>query len=163
MPIDTRELMKQVGKIKMITTRLVNEHLSGEYHSVFKGQGIEFDEVREYVPGDELRLIERKGLFLPKLRQWGKFFLPYAHDPKGRSPRSELNLMIGRSIESDINTWKLPHDPGETLDRQCDCSALFYLCLDPASHSKIQIRRGQRNLIFFGLNQDIAQDWHGCL
>jgi len=58
MPIDTKELMKQVGKIKMITTRLVNEHLSGEYHSVFKGQGIEFDEVREYVPGDDVRSID---------------------------------------------------------------------------------------------------------
>lgn len=50
--------MKQVGKIKMITTRLVDEHLSGEYHSVFKGQGIEFDEVREYVPGDDVRSID---------------------------------------------------------------------------------------------------------
>ena len=58
MPIDTKELMKQVGKIRVITTRLVNEHLSGEYHSVFKGQGIEFDEVREYVPGDDIRSID---------------------------------------------------------------------------------------------------------
>jgi uncharacterized protein (DUF58 family) len=58
MPVDTKELMKQVGKIRMITTRLVDEHLSGEYHSVFKGQGIEFDEVREYVPGDDVRSID---------------------------------------------------------------------------------------------------------
>jgi len=58
MAIDTKELMKQVGKIKVITTRLVNEHLSGEYHSVFKGQGIEFDEVREYTPGDDVRSID---------------------------------------------------------------------------------------------------------
>lgn len=58
MPIDTRELMKQVGKIRVITSRLVDEHLSGEYHSVFKGQGIEFDEVREYIPGDDVRSID---------------------------------------------------------------------------------------------------------
>jgi uncharacterized protein (DUF58 family) len=58
MAIDTRELMKQVGKIRVITSRLVDEHLSGEYHSVFKGQGIEFDEVREYLPGDEVRSID---------------------------------------------------------------------------------------------------------
>lgn len=58
MPIDTRELMKQVGKIRVITSRLVDEHLSGEYHSVFKGQGIEFDEVREYIPGDDIRSID---------------------------------------------------------------------------------------------------------
>ena len=58
MPIDTTELMKQVGKIRIITNRLVDEHLSGEYHSVFKGQGIEFDEVREYAPGDDVRSID---------------------------------------------------------------------------------------------------------
>jgi len=58
MAIDTKELMKQVGRIKMITSRLVDERLSGEYHSVFRGQGIEFDEVREYVPGDDVRSID---------------------------------------------------------------------------------------------------------
>jgi len=50
--------MRQVGKIRVITNRLVDEHLTGEYHSVFKGQGIEFDEVREYVPGDDVRSID---------------------------------------------------------------------------------------------------------
>lgn len=58
MPIDTKELMKQVGKIKMITSRLVDERLCGAYQSVFRGQGIEFDEVREYVPGDDVRTID---------------------------------------------------------------------------------------------------------
>ncbi len=58
MAIDTKELMKQVGRIKMITSRLVDDRLSGEYHSVFRGQGIEFDEVREYVPGDDIRSID---------------------------------------------------------------------------------------------------------
>jgi uncharacterized protein (DUF58 family) len=58
MPIDTKELMKQVGRIKMITSRLVDERMSGEYHSMFKGQGIEFDEVREYAAGDDVRSID---------------------------------------------------------------------------------------------------------
>ena len=58
MPVDVKELMKQVGKIRVVTNRLVDEHLSGEYHSVFKGHGIEFDEVREYVPGDDIRAID---------------------------------------------------------------------------------------------------------
>ncbi len=58
MAIDTKELMKQVGKIRVITNRLVDDHLSGAYHSVFRGQGIEFDEVREYVPGDDIRSID---------------------------------------------------------------------------------------------------------
>jgi uncharacterized protein (DUF58 family) len=47
-----------VGQIRLVTNRLVDEHLSGEYHSVFKGHGIEFDEVREYTPGDDIRSID---------------------------------------------------------------------------------------------------------
>ncbi len=58
MAIDTAELMKQVRRIRVITNRQVDEFLSGEYHSVFKGQGIEFDEVREYVSGDDVRSID---------------------------------------------------------------------------------------------------------
>jgi len=58
MAIDTRELMKQVGRIRVVTNRLVDAQLSGEYHSVFKGHGIEFDEVREYVAGDDIRSID---------------------------------------------------------------------------------------------------------
>jgi uncharacterized protein (DUF58 family) len=58
MAIDTRELMKQVRRIRVMTNRQVDEFLSGEYHSVFKGQGIEFDEVREYVSGDDVRSID---------------------------------------------------------------------------------------------------------
>lgn len=56
--IDTVQLMKQVGKIKILTSKLIDERLSGDYHSVFKGQGVEFDEVRPYVPGDDVRAID---------------------------------------------------------------------------------------------------------
>lgn len=58
MPIDTTALMKQVGKIKILTSHLLDERLAGDYHSVFKGQGVEFDEVRPYVPGDDVRSID---------------------------------------------------------------------------------------------------------
>ena len=58
MPIDTKELMKHVRRIKVVTAKLVDEHISGEYHSVFKGRGMEFDEVREYIPGDDVRSID---------------------------------------------------------------------------------------------------------
>jgi uncharacterized protein (DUF58 family) len=50
--------MKHVRRIKVFTTRLVDEYVSGEYHSVFKGRGMEFDEVRAYVPGDDIRSID---------------------------------------------------------------------------------------------------------
>jgi uncharacterized protein (DUF58 family) len=56
--IDTTQLMKQVGRIKILTSRLIDERLSGDYHSMFKGQGIEFDEVRPYTPGDDVRSID---------------------------------------------------------------------------------------------------------
>ncbi len=58
MAIDTKELMKHVRRIKVFTAKLVDEHVSGEYHSVFKGRGMEFDEVRAYVPGDDVRSID---------------------------------------------------------------------------------------------------------
>lgn len=58
MPINTTELMKQVGKIKILTAHLIDDRLAGDYHSVFRGQGVEFDEVRPYVPGDDIRSID---------------------------------------------------------------------------------------------------------
>ena len=60
--VKSRYVMKQVGKIRVVTNRLVDEHLSGEYHSVFKGQGIEFDEVREYITGDDIRAMGARTL-----------------------------------------------------------------------------------------------------
>jgi uncharacterized protein (DUF58 family) len=54
----TREILRKVRHIEVRTKRLVNDSLAGEYHSVFKGRGMNFDEVREYVPGDEVRTID---------------------------------------------------------------------------------------------------------
>lgn len=53
-----RELLARVRRIEITAQRLVNEQLSGRYHSVFKGRGMSFDEVRPYTPGDEVRLID---------------------------------------------------------------------------------------------------------
>lgn len=54
----SKELAKKVRYIQIMTNKAVNDVLAGEYHSVFKGQGMEFDEVREYQPGDEIRTID---------------------------------------------------------------------------------------------------------
>lgn len=54
----TKELLKQVKQIEIRTRGLVNEVFSGEYHSVFKGRGMEFAEVREYQVGDDIRSID---------------------------------------------------------------------------------------------------------
>ncbi len=53
-----REVLKQIRRIEIRTKRLVNDLFSGEYHSTFKGQGMEFEEVRQYEPGDDIRLID---------------------------------------------------------------------------------------------------------
>ena len=52
----TKEVLKKVKKIEIKTKHLVEGLLQGAYHSVFKGRGIEFSEVREYVPGDDVRI-----------------------------------------------------------------------------------------------------------
>ncbi len=54
----TRELLKKIRKIEIVTERLVRDRMAGQYHSVFKGSGIAFSEVREYMPGDDIRLID---------------------------------------------------------------------------------------------------------
>ncbi len=54
----SRELIKKIRYIQIYTSKAVNDVLAGEYHSVFKGQGMEFDEVRAYQPGDDIRTID---------------------------------------------------------------------------------------------------------
>ena len=54
----TNELIARVKRIEITTRQLVEDGLAGEYHSVFKGRGMEFDEVRQYIPGDDVRTID---------------------------------------------------------------------------------------------------------
>lgn len=53
-----REIVKKIQRIRITTNRLVDAGLGGEYHSVFRGRGMEFSEVRAYVPGDDVRAID---------------------------------------------------------------------------------------------------------
>jgi uncharacterized protein (DUF58 family) len=53
-----KEVLKKVRQIEIRTNREVTDVLGGQYHSVFKGRGMEFEEVREYMPGDEVRSID---------------------------------------------------------------------------------------------------------
>jgi uncharacterized protein (DUF58 family) len=54
----SKAILNRMRRLEIRTRRLMNDGLSGEYHSVFKGRGMDFDEVREYVPGDEVRAID---------------------------------------------------------------------------------------------------------
>lgn len=53
-----KELAKKIRVLQITTNKVVNEVLAGEYKSVFKGRGMEFEEVREYIPGDDVRTID---------------------------------------------------------------------------------------------------------
>ncbi len=53
-----KELLKKIRRIELRTSHLVKTAMAGRYHSAFKGQGMEFEEVREYLPGDDVRAID---------------------------------------------------------------------------------------------------------
>ena len=53
-----KEILKKILRIEITTSRMVSEVFAGEYLSVFKGRGMEFEEVRQYQPGDEIRSID---------------------------------------------------------------------------------------------------------
>jgi len=53
-----KDIIRKIRRIEITTSKLVTDMLAGQYESVFKGRGIEFDEVREYQPGDEIRSID---------------------------------------------------------------------------------------------------------
>jgi len=52
------DLIKRIRQIQIYTSRAVNASFAGQYESVFKGRGMQFDEVREYMPGDDIRTID---------------------------------------------------------------------------------------------------------
>lgn len=56
----TKEILKQIRRLEISTKQLVDGLITGNYHSIFKGNGIEFSEIREYVPGDDIRSIDWK-------------------------------------------------------------------------------------------------------
>jgi uncharacterized protein (DUF58 family) len=55
---DPKEILRKIRRLELKTRRLVTNSFSGQYHSVFKGRGMNFEEVREYAPGDEIRAID---------------------------------------------------------------------------------------------------------
>src|ERR1041384_5510877 len=58
MGLTTAELFKKARKIEIVARRLGEEQLAGQYHSVFKGRGLIFSDVRPYLPGDDVRAID---------------------------------------------------------------------------------------------------------
>ncbi len=54
----SKDIIKKIRQIEIYTSRAVNASFAGQYESVFKGRGMQFDEVREYTPGDDIRSID---------------------------------------------------------------------------------------------------------
>ena len=91
--LSARELLQKVRRIEIITRRLVQDQMAGSYHSVFKGRGMSFDEVRPYQPGDEVRLID-----------WN--VTARTGDPyvKEFVEERELNVVIAVDVSSSMST-----------------------------------------------------------
>src|ERR1043165_9556172 len=53
-----KDLIKKIRRVEIRTAHIVNEALAGQYHSAFKGRGMEFEEVRPYQVGDDVRIID---------------------------------------------------------------------------------------------------------
>ena len=90
----TKELLKQVRQIEIRTKGLVNQVFSGEYHSVFKGRGMEFSEVREYQFGDDIRSID-----------WNvtaRFGHPYI---KVFEEERELTVILMVDLSGSLTVW----------------------------------------------------------
>jgi len=88
-----RELIRKIRRIEILTRRHVDETFAGQYHSVFKGRGMEFAEVREYMRGDDVRAIDWN-----VTARMGKPFLKLFMEER------ELTVMIVADISASMDT-----------------------------------------------------------
>jgi uncharacterized protein (DUF58 family) len=99
------DVLRKVRRVQIVANRVVNDLLAGEYHSVFKGRGMEFDEVREYQPGDEVRTIDwnvtaRTGVpFVKRYREERELTVLFLVDVSasgvfGSGEQSKLDLVV---------------------------------------------------------------------
>lgn len=104
----SKELLKKIQQIQIHTRRLVNEAFVGEYHSVFKGRGMEFDEVREYQPGDEIRTID----WNVTARMGHPFIKRYVEE-------RELTVMLLVDVSASGNFGSIKHLKNEVATEIC--------------------------------------------
>ena len=103
-PEFTREILRKVRQIEIRSNRLVSEVFAGSYHSAFKGQGIDFEEIREYQPGDEVRSID-----------WNvtaKTGLPFV---KQYREERELTILLVVDISQSTSYGSVHHSKREKL------------------------------------------------
>ena len=105
---DFKRYIKKIQQIQIHTRRLVNEAFVGEYHSVFKGRGMEFDEVREYQPGDEIRTID----WNVTARMGHPFIKRYVEE-------RELTVMLLVDVSASGNFGSIKHLKNEVATEIC--------------------------------------------
>ncbi|OHB73000.1 MAG: hypothetical protein A2V70_03395 [Planctomycetes bacterium RBG_13_63_9] len=103
--LDVSEILRKVQRIQIVANRAVNDLFAGQYKSVFRGRGIEFDEVREYQPGDDVRTIDwnvtaRTGMpFIKRFCEERELTILFAVDVSasgafGSRQRSKLDMVV---------------------------------------------------------------------
>lgn len=149
-----REVLKHVRRIEIRTKRLVNEVFAGEYESVFKGHGVEFTEVREYVPGDDVRRIDwnvtaRMGHpYVKKFREERELTLVFVVDASGSeyfgtTSRQKINL--ASEVTALLSFAALSNNDKVALLLFSDGIEKFL----PPKKGKTHILRIVRDLIYF--------------
>jgi uncharacterized protein (DUF58 family) len=109
----SKDILKKIQHIQIHTRRLVNEAFVGEYHSVFKGRGMEFDEVREYQPGDEIRTIDWN-----VTARMGRPFI------KRFVEERELTVMLLVDVSASENFGSIKHLKNEVATEICSMITL---------------------------------------
>jgi len=104
----SKDILKKIQQIQIHTRRLVSEAFVGEYHSVFKGRGMEFDEVREYQPGDEIRTID----WNVTARMGHPFIKRYVEE-------RELTVMLLVDVSASGNFGSIKHLKNEVATEIC--------------------------------------------
>lgn len=100
-----KDILKKVRRVEIVANRIVNDLFAGEYQSVFRGRGMEFDEVREYQPGDDIRSIDwnvtaRAGVpFVKRYREERELTILFLVDTSasgafGSGDQSKLDLIV---------------------------------------------------------------------
>ena len=99
------EILKKIKLLEISTRKIVNNLIAGEFHSAFRGQGMTFSEFREYVPGDDVRLIS-----WPLMARTGKLFI------KKFDEEREMSLMIVVDISGSGNFGSKKYFKGEVIN-----------------------------------------------
>lgn len=107
------ELLERVKQIEIRARRLVNELFLGEYHAVFRGRGLEFDELRPYVPGDDIRALDWKSL----ARTGQPFIRRYRED-------RDLTVIFAVDVSASQAAGALPLSKGDLAAEICAVLAL---------------------------------------